>query len=246
MTAGRARLGRYALYQARDFATQRGVPILIVGALLLLLSVEGARGWTSAAHSGARSELARASLAALLDVFAPTATLLAVNGIVSNDRSRQYYRLLFAKPVSLARYYAQAWLVSAAGTLVCAALVLAAFALLIHPLFPPGALLFVALYFLLFGGLGFLLSAVTRHDWLALGLVWAMARLLRSFVSADASWYGRAIDLLLPPLHVLTALGGPLVHGEPVSPAGCAWVVAYGAASLALGSIIVRRRPLAS
>lgn len=244
--AGRARLARYALYQGRDFAVQRGVPILIVGALLLLLSVEGARAWRGAGGAGGAAELARASLAALLDVFAPTATLLAVNGIVSNDRRRRFYRLLFAKPVSLSRYYVQAWLVSAAGTLVCAVLLLGAFALVVQPVFPPGALLFVALYFLLFGGLGFLLSAVTRHDWLALGLVWAMARLLRSLLPADASWYGRAIDLLLPPLHVLEALGGPLVHGEPVPGAGCAWIVAYGVASLALGSIIVRRRPLAS
>lgn len=127
-----------------------------------------------------------------------------------------------------------------------AALVLAAYAALVYPVWAPGALLFVALYFLLFGGIGLLLSAVTRYDWMALGLVWALAQLLRSLFPADESWYGRVLDVSLPPLHVLSAMGGALVRGEAVPPFSYVWVTAYGSAALLLGLIIVRRRPLAS
>lgn len=247
MTGGRARLARYAPWQARDFAVERGIPTLIVGALLLLLAVESTGGAPRATPLGGWGEdVARGALTGLLQAFAPTATLLAVNGIVSTDRTRQYFRLLFAKPVSVARYYAQAWLVSAVGLLACAALVLAAYAALVYPVWAPGALLFVALYFLLFGGIGLLLSAVTRYDWMALGLVWALAQLLRSLFPADESWYGRVLDVSLPPLHVLSAMGGALVRGEAVPPFSYVWVAAYGSAALLLGLIIVRRRPLAS
>jgi hypothetical protein len=237
--APRARLARYALWQARDFALERGVPTLIVGALLLVLA-------KTQAGARASDDAARDALAALLQAFAPTAVLLAVNGIVAGDRRHQYFRLLFSKPVSVSRYYAQAWLVSAVGMLVCTALVLTAYAALVHPVWPPGALLFVSLYFLLFGGLGLLLSAVTRFDWMALGLLWALAQLLRSLLPADESWYGAALNIVLPPLHVLSAMGGALIRGDAVPSSAYTWVTAYGAAALLLGLVIVRRRPLAS
>lgn len=244
MSPRRARLGRYALWQARDWVGARGIPTLIVGALLLLLEMEAVGAFRGAA--GASPPAALRALDDLLDAFLPAAVLIAVNGIISHDRARHYARFLFAKPLSPARYYLQAFAVYGALTVAATALLVAAFGALVAAVPAGGALGFAALYFLLFGGVGFLLSAITRYDWVALGVVWALARLLRTFVPASGSWYGRVLDLALPPLHVLAATGRALVHGEPAPLAACAWVAGYGLAAVVLGVVVIRNRPLAS
>jgi hypothetical protein len=169
-----------------------------------------------------------------------------VNGIISGDRKHHYFRLLFSRPISAPRFYAQAFLVSLVGTLVVTLLVLAAFTLIFGPVSAMGSLGFVLLYFLLFGGVGFLLSAITSYDWIALGLVWSLAWLLRSFFPAGESWYGRAMDLVLPPLHLLAGAAAPLLSGSGIGLSDCAWVVGYGAAAFVLGLLVVRYRPMAS
>ena len=40
----KGRLARYALFQATDYARERGFPLLLVGALLLLMAAQGAIG----------------------------------------------------------------------------------------------------------------------------------------------------------------------------------------------------------
>jgi hypothetical protein len=232
------------LWQLRDYATERGLPTLVVAALLIAF-VFASRADQAPAQPLAR-EAALAALDGLLQAFAPIATLLAVNGIISTDRTRHYFRLLFANPISIARYYAQAFLVAWVGTCAAAALLLVAFRMVIAPLAPAGALAFVALYFLLFGGVGFLLSAITRYDWLVLGIVWALAQLLRSLAPAGEGWYARVLDAVLPPLHVLPTIGAALMSGHHASWSMYAWVAGYGAAALLLGLALVRHRPLAS
>ena len=240
------RLARYALFQAYDYSRERGFPLLLVGALLLLMATQGAIGPT-APLDALGAEFRTLTLAALfLELFAPTAVLVAVNGIISGDRKHHYYRLLFSKPIPAARFYAQAFLVSLAGTLVATAIVLAAFELIFGHVAIAGALLFVLLYFVLFGGVGFLLSAITDYDWIALGAVWSLAWLLRSFFPAGESWFGRAMDLMLPPLHLLAGAAAPLLTGAGIDPATYLWVVGYGAAAFAVGLLVVRYRPMAS
>lgn len=244
---GRARLARYAIYQARDYALERGLPLLVVGGLLILMTFQGAAG-PAPVSPGARDSTLRALAlcAALLEVFAPSAVLVAVNGIVSGDRKHHYYRLLFSKPVSAPRYYAQAFLVSLAGTLIATLAVLAGFALLFGPIPVPRALLFVLLYFVLFGGVGFLLSAITIYDWIALGVVWSLAWLLRAFFPSEESWYGHVADLVLPPLHLLAGAAAPLLEGADIGPLTYAWIAGYGVAAFAIGLLVVRYRPMAS
>jgi hypothetical protein len=245
--ATRGRLGRYALFQARDYVWERGLPLLVVGALLLLMTVQGAAGPSRGAADAGGSTMRTLALGAvLLELFAPTAVLVAVNGIVSTDRKHHYYRLLFAKPISAPRFYTQAFLVSLVGTLVATLIVLAAFALIFGPVSVTGALLFVLLYFVLFGGVGFLLSAITSYDWIALGVVWSLAWLLRSFFPAGESWYGRLVDLVFPPLHLLVGAAAPILSGVGIGYSACAWVVGYGAAAFVIGLLVVRYRPMAS
>lgn len=240
------RLARYALFQAHDYVRERGIPLLLVGALLLLMSTQGAVGPTQAMDAGGGEVHTLMLAAVFLELFAPTAVLVAVNGIVSGDRKHGYYRLLFAKPISAPRFYAQAFLVSLAGTLAATLLVLVAFDAIFGRISVVGALHFVLLYFVLFGGVGFLLSAITEYDWIALGVVWSVAWLVRSFFPAGASWYGRVLDVLLPPLHLLAGAAAPLLNGTGIDGANYLWMVGYGAVAFAAGLLVVRYRPMAS
>jgi ABC-type transport system involved in multi-copper enzyme maturation permease subunit len=239
------RLSRYALFQARDYVRERGVPLLLVGALLLLMASQGAIGPGGVDLRG--TSMGTLAMAAIfLELFAPTAVLIAVNGIVSSDRKHHYYRLLFAKPVAAPRYYGQAWLVSLLGTLMATLLVMTGFTLFLGAVPLAAALHFVLLYLILFGGVGFLLSAITEYDWVALGVVWSLAWLLRSWLPASESFIGRVVDIVLPPLQLLTGAAAPLLSGGGIDTISRIWIVGYGIAAFTIGLVVVRYRPMAS
>lgn len=240
-----AHLARYAPFQARDYVRERGIPLLLVGALLLLMASQGAIGPGGVDLRGAGTETIVVA-AMFLELFAPTAVLIAVNGIISGDRKHGYYRLLFAKPVAAPLYYAQAWLVSLLGTLVATLLVMAGFTIYFGAVPIVGALHFVFLYFILFGGVGFLLSAITEYDWIALGVVWSLAWLLRSWLPASESFPGRVVDALLPPLQLLTGAAAPLLSGGGMDTLSWVRLTGYGVAAFAIGLVVVRYRPMAS
>ncbi len=241
----KGRLARYALFQAMDYARERGFPLLLVGALLLLMAARGAIG-SAGLELGSGDVRALALVMVFLELFAPTAVLIAVNGIVSGDRKHHYYRLLFAKPIAAPRYYGQAFLVSLFGTLAATLVVLLVFRAVFGAIPVVASLHFVLLYFLLFGGVGFLLSAITEYDWVALGVVWSLAWLLRSWFPAGESWLGRVVDLLLPPLQLLAGAAAPLLGGAGIDARSRLWVVGYGVAAFAAGLLVVRFRPMAS
>jgi hypothetical protein len=241
----RGRLARYTLFQASDYMRERGFPLLLVGALLLLMATQGVIG-SAGVDLGGGSFRSLAIAMVFLELFAPTAVLIAVNGIISGDRKHRYYRLLFAKPISAPRYYAQAFLVSLLGTLAATLVVLVACRAIVGATPIVGALHFVLLYFLLFGGVGFLLSAITEYDWIALGVVWSLAWLLRSWVPAGESWFGRVVDVILPPLQLLAGAAAPLLGGAGIDTHSRLWMVGYGVAAVAAGLLIVRYRPMAS
>lgn len=240
-----ASLARYAPFQARDYVRERGVPLLLVGALLLLMASQGAIGPGGVDLRGTRAGTLFVA-AIFLELFAPTAVLIAVNGIVSGDRKHGYYRLLFAKPVAAPLYYAQAWLVSLLGTLVATLVVMAGYTIFFGTVPIVGALHFVFLYFILFGGVGFLLSAITEYDWIALGVIWSLAWLLRSWLPASESFPGRVVDVLLPPLQLLTGAAAPLLNGGGIDTFSRIWLTGYGVAAFAIGLVVVRHRPMAS
>lgn len=239
------RLARYALFQATDYARERGLPLLLVGALLLLMAAQGAIG-SAGVELGGGGMRALALAMVFLELFAPTAVLIAVNGIISGDRKHRFYRLLFAKPISAPRYYAQAFVVSLLGTLAATLVVLLVFRAVFGAVPIAGSLHFVLLYFLLFGGVGFLLSAITEYDWIALGVVWSLAWLLRSWFPAGESWFGRVVDVLLPPLQLLAGAAAPLLGGVGIDTRSRLWVVGYGVAAIAAALLVVRFRPMAS
>jgi ABC-type transport system involved in multi-copper enzyme maturation permease subunit len=239
-----ARLARYAAWQALDYLLERALSILLIGALLVLnVALQVREVVAGAPTDGDREALAAPVLRAVLGIFAAVATLVGVNGLVSNDRQRGYFRLLFAKPVSVPRYYAQAFLVGGAGLLAVTALVLALFALAVVPPRPLGALAYAALVYATLGGVGFLCSALFRLDWLALLMLWGAAETLQRLRGAGG-WRG-ALLALLPPTDALDRAGAALLASATPERAALVRCLTYGAVCFVLGLAVLARRPLA-
>jgi hypothetical protein len=115
----------------------------------------------------------------------------------------------------------------------------------VRPTFPIELLVIVALMYVAYGGLGFLLSAVWRFDWLSLVTV---------VVVADTGWrlWGNTSGIryyllhLLPPVHRAGDLYA-LVANDTVTRLpwpSIAWLGGYGLACFLLGILVVHKRPL--
>jgi hypothetical protein len=243
----RARLWTYLGWQVRDFAAERGAPLLIVATLMGFPIIMGLRGMRAAAASPMQAEAsARFAIVELVAQFALIAALIGINGVVSNDRVRGYYRFLFAKPVSIPRYYAQAYVVNGLGLMLAALGVLGAIYALGYPVFPARVLLMVALVYVSLGGLGFLYSTLARFDWVMMGATWGLAQVLRAVYPAQESRAGRMLDVILPPFHRLRDVGLQLARGEATESTMLVWLLGWGICGFVLGLLILRRRPLAS
>ncbi len=239
----RGRLARYSLYQLRDYLVERGLPTLLIGTILFLPLIFALL--RPSALRGTSGELLLASLAALLPIFGFIAVLLGINGIVSNDRQRGYFRFLFSKPISVRRYYVQAFLINGVGTLAVTALLILALSLLAGASFPVWIVRYVAIYYVAAGGVGFLLSVLTRFDWVALGVIWVLAQSLRAVTLQLGGWYHDVIDVLFPPAHLMAQLAGDMGQGVTIPSRTLLWVGGYGVLALLLGVIVLRTRPLA-
>ena len=238
------RLARYGRWQLRDYLVERGVSTFLLGALILLVP-------TAMAGPAAR-EAGPALFAGGLGTFSTLGAIFALNGLSSTDRQRGYFRFLFSKPVSVPRYYAQDCALRLAGLLLVSLLLLAAFAVLAGAGLPLWALAHVALTYVLVGGVGFLLAAITHHDGLALVAVLVVTTLTRAGATL-LGWAGSGVagalqfvSTLLPPLHLLDAARESLAAGTPPAPGVLLWVLAYGLGCLGAGLLVLRHRPLAT
>lgn len=243
----RARLWSYLGWQARDFAAERGAPLLIVATLMVFPLIKILRDLQDGAASPMQAAVsARYGIVQLFAEFSFIAVLIGINGVVSHDRVRGYYRFLFAKPVSIPRYYAQAYVVNGLGLVLAALGVLGAIYALGYPVFPARVLLTVALVYVSLGGLGFFYSTVARFDWVLMGATWGMAQVLRAVYPAPESRAGQVLDVILPPFHRLRDVGLQLARGEAAEPMMLVWLLGWGISGFVLGLLILRRRPLAT
>jgi len=236
---------RCAPWQLRDFTTRRGVPIVLVALLLgaqLLLPWRLALGpgWLDGPEGAERLAFA---LQRLLGTVPLVATLLAVNGIVADDRRTGHVRFLFAKPVAAAGFYLQSFVVGLAGTLLAALLPGLLFAWLVAPAGVVPLLLLVALTYVSVGGLGFLLSTLVRLDWIVLVPIWFGAGLLQDVAHRRGGPWPPLAELL-PPARRLSSAGEALVGGRLPAAADLLALLGFGVACLALAAVALRRRPL--
>jgi len=237
-TPSRGRLGEYALWQAWDFVRERGLMILIVGVLI---------GWqivraTSATGMGMLHEMV---FTQMLMSTIPLMVLLSISRMVSADRTAGTYRLLFAKPISISLFYAQRFVVTLAGLLACIA-VLCGVAVLNQIAVPVLSILaYVAIVYIAFGGIGFLLSVLTRFDWTGLLVLWYGSEALHLWSEHEQfSW--RAALNVLPPAHFVEPVRGALIASRMPPTEALAWLLGYGAICVIAGVLILERRQLSS
>jgi hypothetical protein len=239
----RARLARYSLWQFRDFWFERGIAILVIGFLWGYVLVAPMRASMGPQLSAQNSSLVLVVLQ-VASAIVSLSVLIAVNGIVSNDRKQGYYRFLFAKPVSVVAFYAQLFFVYMAAMLI-AMLVLAS---LLHTVLPTFSivnyLLYSALIYVAMGGIGFFLSVATRFDWVTLAAVWLGARLLRAVYGPANDWRSKLVELL-PPVHKLDAVANSLITLRTAPTWDVVWLAGYGAVFFVLGLGVLWKGSLA-
>jgi hypothetical protein len=240
----RAQLTRYVPWIARDYFTNQGPSTALVILLIAFLALQG----VALAGGGLRQipeELAGRVLRQLLGSLAFLGTFFATNGIVANDRKLGYYKFLFSKPVSPPAYYAVTFLVYGVGLLVVTLALLGVWALALRPVFPLELFGVVAVMYFAYGGIGFLLSAAWRFDWISLVTVLLVANVSWS-MWGDGSGPLFWLLHLLPPVHRADSVYALVMRdgSQPMPWGSIAWLGGYGLACFLLGMLVIRRRPL--
>jgi hypothetical protein len=240
----RARLGKYALWQFRDFVMDRGIAIVLIGLLWGYVLIEPLRHAMGATFSTGTTSPAWPLLVTVSSSIVSLAVLIALNGIVSTDRKMGYYRFLFSKPVSRVAFYVQLFFVYMAGVLA-AMLILALALRAIAPFFSvPNFILYAALIYIAMGGIGFFISVATRFDWLTLAAVWLGSRVLRDIYGPKPGFSSKLVQLL-PPVHKLNDVAQSMISGGTAPVGDVVWLMGYGAAFFALGLVLLQRGSLA-
>lgn len=238
-----SRVGRYALYQFRDYALGSGGATLICGVLFVLVaSVFTLNGMPV----GAGSPFAKSTVAFVFGALGFAGPVIALTNLVSEDRIRGYYRFVLAAPVSPVRFYVQAYLVRGVGLLVIAVLLWLVAFWRIGPVSLPGALAFIALCYLMVGGLTMLFSSLGRFAWLAIGALWVAGGMTTLGANLSTTWSPawRALHAVLPPFHLISVLDQTLIaQAEPATPIGTyLWFAGYGALAVAALVTVLRKR----
>jgi len=253
----KARLARYATWQLRDFVFERGIPLMVVAALLLFPTVVAVRSMLRGNTAGSTEHnIAQSGFTSLIvGMLSFVIILISTNGMVHNDIRRGYFRFLFAKPVAAWRFYAQSFAVNWLGAMLAALAVLTAFFAITTPFFPSGLFPFLTLYYMALGGLVFFVSVLTRLDWVIVAAIWAFAQILRGMFPPASGLLGRAVDILLPPAHRMSAVGEALMRsgtttgaapGDSALLLSVLWLAGWGLLAFLAGLLLLRHRPLAA
>jgi ABC-type transport system involved in multi-copper enzyme maturation permease subunit len=241
-----AGLGRYALWHLRDYLRDKGVATVITLSLIGYLNqVPISRARSLGMRDDLVAQISDQAFVSGLRLLAFLGVLFATNGIVADDRRNGYYKLLFSKPVSIVGYYTQKFVVYGLGFLTVAALLLTVYWLTVEPFFRPALLPALALVYVALGGIGFLLSAAWRFDWLSLAAVVGLSDILWILFADAGGWRAKAVRVL-PPVHLLDNVYVALRHGQPLPASDLAWLAGYGLGCFLLGLVVIRRRPLVS
>jgi hypothetical protein len=233
-------LRRYALWQLRDFARDRGAALLIVGFLLGFTVVGPVRALGRPIDQGLAKNLLVATLGQLSSILA----FITLNGIISTDRKMGYFRFLFSKPISIPSYYSQLFIVYLVGFLGAIAILLGGFSIFARPVSPFAPLAYCALVFLSLGGIAFLVSSLFRHDWPILAAIILGSAILHQMWQYQEGWR-RMVLSILPPVYKLTQALPDIVNRGVVNTQDVLWLLGYSAICFAAGIYVLKRRPFA-
>jgi hypothetical protein len=237
----RGRLAKYSLWQFRDVAMEKGIAIVIIGALLGFLQLLPLK----LAASPLPPELITRVVVTLARTLVLIWVFIALNGIISTDRKMGYYRFMFAKPISPVRYYGQLYFIHLAGLLAGLLLLAATFFVFAGRFNVWNLVLYTTLIYVALGGIGFFLSAATTNDWVALAAVWLGSGVLRALYGSASDWRSSAVELL-PPVHKVDAVATSLISAGTAPLGDVMWLAGYGALFFVLGLIMIQRRPMAA
>jgi hypothetical protein len=225
---------RYLPWMLRDLLLAQGLVLLAISILIYVITIRINPAPPVAFGPVGVVNVVRQSSLVLV--------LLCTASIVSADRGLGYYRSIFSRPISPPLYYLQRWLL---GALLMALVVPAytlAFSLAIGRFPIEWSLVArVELFYLLLGGLIFLISTVLRSDWLLGLMVFMLHGALSAFRSSPsfhlpAFW--EFVYRIFPPFHLIDA-GAP-----PLSGSQLAHVLLYGAGFVLAALAMLQWRPL--
>lgn len=257
----RGRLAGYLRYRIGDYLLQRAALPLVMVVFLAFLPVYGALRRDPGAFQGPQGEVfARTLFTGAVALFLPIGVFLASAGVISTDRQQGHFRFYFSKPVGVLAYYAQVYLVHGALFVALYGAITWVYGAFTVPQSVAGAMAAAGLTFVLVGGLGFALGALTRIDMALVALVYVLASTVqqlvaatdRALASAGASasameipgWV-RLLANVLPPVHKMDQLRDQLYASRPLATDDLWHVVLYGFGLFAAGFLAVRRLPLA-
>lgn len=243
---GRARLGRYAPWQAFDFLVERAAAIVIILSVYLYLA-HIAFGSAPRTPGGAvPPEMLRAVapllMKNLLSITWIMVGLLAANGISANDRTTGRFRFLFSKPLRVEAFYAQAFTINvvlATACLLSTVIVLGSWTSA-PAAFVQDALIVAASGVVGISGVCFLFSAIWRFDWLATVSLWGAVNILH------IKYPGAAWLRFLPPTNVIGDQIDLLGASLPIEVRPLLWFVAFGLLCFTAGLVTLRRRSLST
>ncbi len=249
---GRARLLRYARWQALDFAINIAIVSIVlfgfIGVILLMDIHSSERVFFEAGYKVMPLNMKLSGFLQMWGMFATVAPIIAVSGVVSQDRAAGYARFLFAKPLSPRLFYLQSWLVRLVGFIGVGTVLVVAYNFFEPPSFSWRFVVDMIVTFVSIGGVVFLFSVIGRFDGLVVALV-----LMLSFVAwtkwESATGVRHALLYALPPI---SHLGAPhywllginqmsRLADVPFPAKWVAWNVGYGLACLLLGLYFLRK-----
>lgn len=244
----------YARYQLRDSVAQRlSLPLLVIGvfsALPLYVMMKNSPAGFMNSPQGAN--LVKQMYSQTVGLFLPLGAFLCAVGAASTDRQHGYFRFLFSKPVPVLAYYVQGYVVAGAAFVAMFGLITWGFSVMTIHFSVPRAVEAALLTYVLLGGIGFLLGALTRFDGIVFVVVYLAALLLQQLAAAAnglphgglPAWLA-AVATVLPPVVKLDALRTQLFMSQPLDPSQLWLVIGYGVGAAVLGLVLLRKRSLA-
>jgi hypothetical protein len=236
------RWGRSAVWQLGDYARGIGPATLVTASVAIALMA-----WTFSAARFATAPSMRQGVGELLLQLGLFGSIFAVTGLIATDRTRGFYRFMFAKPVSPLRYYAQAFALRGLGLLGITAIAWVLCAVAVIPISLPAILAANAMQFALVGSVTLLLSTLVRFEWLAMLVLTAMAWIaMGGSLAPHPAWWVLLLHWILPPVGQASNLGRMLLGLVPhwaQNVAGVAtWVVGYAAGAFGAAMALLKRR----
>lgn len=259
----RARMGRYALWQLRDYVVERGLPTVVVSSLFGFLGAMEVRdrvtqgmermspgvmaryGSAAAAESALLADASTNSVRSSIGAIVFLGALFAMNGLVANDRKQGFYKFLFSKPVTPERYYGQAFVLHAAGFAAAVALLGLLWGHFVHPVLRAELLGAMFLIYLCYAGIAFFLTAAAKWDWLSLVAVALTSTVLWGRFGDSPSPLAKLL-YLLPPLTRVDSVYAAVMEQRPLPWPTLAWLAGYGLVAYAAGLVVLRHRRLAT